>query len=282
MAQEPAVPAQARRTSTSLLCHGSPVRLEEFEYIFAPEQARECLPHLGRARPHHAHRPLAPLQGVRADDEQRRGAARRSTSSSTPDKKYIVSRRLGRPAARLRQPRELHASTTPTRSASSSSASSTTSRSPRTRSCARASSATSRTASSSASEPRAARSLRARPASRVRPPRPKSGGGRAGGRGRPGPRRPRRERTSRGRRRSCRCGCPALMVPWTASASSPPRVRSTRAVVMRQSHRRRRRDDRRLARDLELEALEDRLRRILGRGAGLEQHGDPEACSPVR
>jgi diadenosine tetraphosphatase ApaH/serine/threonine PP2A family protein phosphatase len=26
-----------------LLCHGSPVRLEEFEYIFAPEQARECL-----------------------------------------------------------------------------------------------------------------------------------------------------------------------------------------------------------------------------------------------
>ena len=26
-----------------LLCHGSPVRLEEFEYIFAPEQAREYL-----------------------------------------------------------------------------------------------------------------------------------------------------------------------------------------------------------------------------------------------
>lgn len=29
------------------LCHGSPVRLEEFEYIFAPEQARECLPLFG-------------------------------------------------------------------------------------------------------------------------------------------------------------------------------------------------------------------------------------------
>ncbi len=29
------------------LCHGSPVRLEEFEYIFAPEQARECLPIFG-------------------------------------------------------------------------------------------------------------------------------------------------------------------------------------------------------------------------------------------
>src|SRR6202044_2293200 len=27
----------------TLLCHGSPVRLEEFEYIFAPEQARECI-----------------------------------------------------------------------------------------------------------------------------------------------------------------------------------------------------------------------------------------------
>ena len=26
------------------LCHGSPVRMEDFEYIFAPEQARECLP----------------------------------------------------------------------------------------------------------------------------------------------------------------------------------------------------------------------------------------------
>ena len=28
------------------LCHGSPVRLEEFEYIFAPDQAAECLPML--------------------------------------------------------------------------------------------------------------------------------------------------------------------------------------------------------------------------------------------
>ncbi len=26
------------------LCHGSPVRIEDFDYIFAPEQARECLP----------------------------------------------------------------------------------------------------------------------------------------------------------------------------------------------------------------------------------------------
>ncbi|MBI2893639.1 MAG: metallophosphoesterase family protein [Deltaproteobacteria bacterium] len=28
-----------------MLSHGSPIRLEEFEYIFAPEQARECLPY---------------------------------------------------------------------------------------------------------------------------------------------------------------------------------------------------------------------------------------------
>jgi predicted phosphodiesterase len=27
-----------------LLCHGSPVRLTEFDYVFTPEQARECLP----------------------------------------------------------------------------------------------------------------------------------------------------------------------------------------------------------------------------------------------
>jgi predicted phosphodiesterase len=34
---------QMLETEEVLLCHGSPVRLEEFEYIFAPEQARECL-----------------------------------------------------------------------------------------------------------------------------------------------------------------------------------------------------------------------------------------------
>jgi diadenosine tetraphosphatase ApaH/serine/threonine PP2A family protein phosphatase len=40
-----ALPYQMRLDKEDvLLCHGSPVRLEEFEYIFAPEQARECLP----------------------------------------------------------------------------------------------------------------------------------------------------------------------------------------------------------------------------------------------
>jgi diadenosine tetraphosphatase ApaH/serine/threonine PP2A family protein phosphatase len=38
------LPYQLRLDDHGLqLCHGSPVRLEEFEYIFAPEQARECL-----------------------------------------------------------------------------------------------------------------------------------------------------------------------------------------------------------------------------------------------
>jgi len=39
------LPYQEKLTDIKVdLCHGSPVRLEEFEYIFAPEQARECLP----------------------------------------------------------------------------------------------------------------------------------------------------------------------------------------------------------------------------------------------
>ncbi|MFW5926098.1 MAG: metallophosphoesterase family protein [Myxococcota bacterium] len=38
------LPYKHRVEGTGLdLCHGSPLRLEEFEYIFAPEQARECL-----------------------------------------------------------------------------------------------------------------------------------------------------------------------------------------------------------------------------------------------
>jgi diadenosine tetraphosphatase ApaH/serine/threonine PP2A family protein phosphatase len=38
------LPYKRERNDIGLhLCHGSPLRLEEFEYIFAPEQARECL-----------------------------------------------------------------------------------------------------------------------------------------------------------------------------------------------------------------------------------------------
>ena len=43
-----ALPYQSKLEEQGVhLCHGSPVRLEEFEYIFAPEQARECLPIFG-------------------------------------------------------------------------------------------------------------------------------------------------------------------------------------------------------------------------------------------
>src|SRR5688572_21758643 len=38
-----ALPYQ-RRESELYYCHGSPLNLEEFEYIFAPEQAARCLP----------------------------------------------------------------------------------------------------------------------------------------------------------------------------------------------------------------------------------------------
>src|SRR5271155_162994 len=49
MAWLKALPYQERLDAHNvLLCHGSPVRLEEFEYIFAPEQARECLAILDR------------------------------------------------------------------------------------------------------------------------------------------------------------------------------------------------------------------------------------------
>jgi diadenosine tetraphosphatase ApaH/serine/threonine PP2A family protein phosphatase len=34
----------SRREGDLYFCHGSPVNLEEFEYIFAPEQAAQCLP----------------------------------------------------------------------------------------------------------------------------------------------------------------------------------------------------------------------------------------------
>ena len=73
-----------------LLCHGSPVRLEEFEYIFAPEQARECLAIWDQHRPHHAHRPLAPVQGLRPHARRRVEELPRIDFELEPDKKYIV------------------------------------------------------------------------------------------------------------------------------------------------------------------------------------------------
>jgi diadenosine tetraphosphatase ApaH/serine/threonine PP2A family protein phosphatase len=72
------------------LCHGSPVRLEEFEYIFAPEQARECLPYYGELG-HltligHSH--LCKVFEL-TSEEVTELPARRFTLR--PDRKYIIS-----------------------------------------------------------------------------------------------------------------------------------------------------------------------------------------------
>src|SRR5271155_948449 len=84
-----------------LLCHGSPVRLEEFEYIFAPEQARECLAILDR---------IGHLTLIGHSHLCKVFALTRTTVEELPsvdfelepDKKYIVS------VGSVGQPRELH------------------------------------------------------------------------------------------------------------------------------------------------------------------------------
>lgn len=72
------------------LCHGSPLRLEEFEYIFAPEQARECLQiwdELGDITLiGHSH--LCKVFALSRDDVQELPA---ETFSLEPGYKYIVS-----------------------------------------------------------------------------------------------------------------------------------------------------------------------------------------------
>jgi hypothetical protein len=90
-----------------LLCHGSPVRLEEFEYIFAPEQARECLAiwdkigHITLIG--HSH--LCKVFALTPSTVEELPS---TDFDLEPDKKYIVSVGSVGPAARLRQPRELH------------------------------------------------------------------------------------------------------------------------------------------------------------------------------
>src|SRR4051812_44874938 len=54
------------------LCHGSPVRLEEFEYIFAPEQAREGVPMWAEPGPNHLIGPSPPRQRVPLPRNSRR------------------------------------------------------------------------------------------------------------------------------------------------------------------------------------------------------------------
>ena len=73
-----------------LLCHGSPVRIEEFEYIFAPEQARECLPYydeLGHLTMiGHSH--LCKVFELSADEVTELPAR---PFTLRPDRKYIIS-----------------------------------------------------------------------------------------------------------------------------------------------------------------------------------------------
>lgn len=72
------------------LCHGSPVRIEEFEYIFAPEQARELLPiwdeleHLTVIG--HSH--LCKVFALTRDTVEEMPV---ETLALEPDRKYVIS-----------------------------------------------------------------------------------------------------------------------------------------------------------------------------------------------
>ena len=72
------------------LCHGSPLRLEEFEYIFVPDQARECLQIWGELG-HltligHSH--LCKVFGLRPDEVEELPSQNFTLEEGT---KYIVS-----------------------------------------------------------------------------------------------------------------------------------------------------------------------------------------------
>ena len=143
---------------------------------------------LGRPGAADVHRPLAPVQVVRAVARRRvRGGLR--PVRAPPGLEVHRQRRLGRPAARLRPARQLHDLRHRRAARSSSSASTTTSRPRPRRSSAPSSSGTSATASSSACDG-AGRAARARAAACA----PRWLAGRAG--------RPRRRRAgARARRR---------------------------------------------------------------------------------
>ena len=89
-------------------CHGSPVNLEEFEYIFAPEQAAQCLDIWDDLAPltliGHSH--LCKSFALTPDDVYE--VVVRSLRAA-PGLEVHRQRRLGRPAARLRPARQLHA-----------------------------------------------------------------------------------------------------------------------------------------------------------------------------
>jgi diadenosine tetraphosphatase ApaH/serine/threonine PP2A family protein phosphatase len=72
------------------LCHGSPVNLEQFEYVFLPEQARECLPMfpelLQLTLVGHSH--LCRVFELTPDDVEELPA---EDFVLRPDRKYIIS-----------------------------------------------------------------------------------------------------------------------------------------------------------------------------------------------
>ncbi|MGB0679174.1 MAG: metallophosphoesterase family protein [Polyangiales bacterium] len=72
------------------LCHGSPLNIEEFDYIFSPEQARECLAIWDRLAPltliGHSH--LCKVFALTEDDVEEIPATQFTLD---PSRKYIVS-----------------------------------------------------------------------------------------------------------------------------------------------------------------------------------------------
>ena len=88
-------------------CHGSPINIEEFEYIFAPEQAARCLPEWERLADvtfiGHSH--LCKSFALANDDVHEVVAQKFELRARA---QVHHQRRLGRAAARLRQPRQLH------------------------------------------------------------------------------------------------------------------------------------------------------------------------------
>ncbi len=161
VAQVAAVRAQARRARRAPVPWLAACASRSSSTSSRPSKRASASASTSRARPHHAHRPLAPVQGLRADAHTVEELPP-VDFDARPGQEVHRLGRLRRPAARLRQPRQLHGLRHATRSASSSSASSTTSSSPPTRSCARASSGTSRTDSSLAFDRRLASGDRGR------------------------------------------------------------------------------------------------------------------------
>ena len=96
-------------------CHGSPLNIEEFDYIFAKDQAAQCLaiwPQMAQLTLiGHSHLCKAFALSVEEGRARRRGAEVRTASRV----EVHHQRRLGGPAARLRSARQLRSFDTETK-----------------------------------------------------------------------------------------------------------------------------------------------------------------------